>query len=68
VTDRLKPVAWLAAAKAAGLYDEAIALARSSPCAPQTLTRAARDFAEKEPAVSEVSGELAGVPLLQAPV
>jgi hypothetical protein len=40
---------WFAAAKQAGLFDEAIALAQRSPCAPQTLTRAARDFAEKNP-------------------
>jgi hypothetical protein len=37
---------WFAAAKDAGLFDEAIALANRSPCSPQTLTRAARDFAE----------------------
>lgn len=40
---------WFAAAKDAGLFDEAIALAQSSPCAPQTLARAARDFAERNP-------------------
>ncbi len=40
---------WFAAAKDVGLYDEAIALANSSPCAPQTLTRAARDFETKNP-------------------
>ncbi len=40
---------WFAAAKSAGLYDEAIALARQTPCSPQTLTRAARDFADKNP-------------------
>jgi hypothetical protein len=40
---------WFAAAKDAGLLDEAIALARRSPCAPQTLTRAARDFADENP-------------------
>jgi hypothetical protein len=41
---------WFAAAKSAGLYDEAIALARSTPCDPKTLSRAARDFREKQPA------------------
>ena len=41
---------WFAAAKDAGLYDEALALARRTPCDPKTLTRAARDFVEKEPA------------------
>ncbi len=40
---------WFAAAKSAGLFDEAIALAKRTPCSPQTLTRAARDFAEKNP-------------------
>ena len=40
---------WFAAAKDAGLFDEAIALANRTPCSPQTLTRAARDFQEKNP-------------------
>jgi len=40
---------WFAAAKNAKLFDEAIALARRTPCSPQTLTRAARDFEEKNP-------------------
>ncbi|MEW6743714.1 MAG: hypothetical protein AB1486_13240 [Planctomycetota bacterium] len=40
---------WFAAAKDLGLYSEAIALARQSPCDPRTLTRAARDFADSEP-------------------
>lgn len=40
---------WFAAAKSEKLFDEAIALAMRSPCAPQTLTRAARDFAETNP-------------------
>ena len=35
---------WFAAAKEAGLYDEALALARRTPCDPKTLARAARDF------------------------
>jgi hypothetical protein len=39
----------VAAAKDAALFDEAAALANRSPCSPQTLTRAARDFAEKNP-------------------
>ena len=47
---------WFAAAKSAGLYDEALALARSSPCDPKTLTRAARDFAAKNPAFAVGSG------------
>ena len=40
---------WFAAAKSVKLYDEAIALAFRSPCSPQTLTLAARDFATKRP-------------------
>ncbi len=40
---------WFAAAKSAGLYDEAIALANRTPCDPKTLTRAARDLHEKAP-------------------
>ncbi len=40
---------WFAAAKNSKLFDEAVALANRTPCSPQTLTRAARDFAEKNP-------------------
>ena len=40
---------WFAAAKSVGLYGEAIELANQTPCDPKTLTRAARDMAEKEP-------------------
>ena len=40
---------WFAAAKDVKLFDEAIALANRTPCSPQTLTRAARDFEEKNP-------------------
>lgn len=40
---------WFAAAKDAKLFDEAIAFANRTPCSPQTLTRAARDFEEKKP-------------------
>ena len=47
---------WFAAAKSAGLFDEAIALANRTPCAPQTLTRAARDFAETNPAFAIEAG------------
>jgi hypothetical protein len=47
---------WFAAAKDAGLLDEAIALARKSPCAPQTLTRAARDFADSNPGFALEAG------------
>jgi hypothetical protein len=47
---------WFAAAKSAELFDEAIALANRTPCAPQTLTRAARDFAEKNPPFAVEAG------------
>jgi len=47
---------WFAAAKSAGLFDEAVELARHSPCSPQTLTRAARDFGEKNPAFAIEAG------------
>ncbi|MHC4956676.1 MAG: hypothetical protein ACYTGZ_22790, partial [Planctomycetota bacterium] len=40
---------WFAAAKSAGLFEEALALANRSPCSPQTLARAARDYAEDNP-------------------
>ena len=50
---------WFAAAKDAGLYDEALALAGRSPCDPKTLTRAARDYAEKQPAFAVGAGVLA---------
>ena len=47
---------WFAAAKSAGLYDEAIKLANRTPCDPKTLTRAARDMAEKEPLFAVEAG------------
>ncbi|MEE8409739.1 MAG: hypothetical protein V3T05_09055 [Myxococcota bacterium] len=47
---------WFAAAKSAKLFDEAIALAQRTPCSPQTLTRAARDFAEKNPTFAIEAG------------
>jgi len=50
---------WFAAAKDAGLYDEALALAGRSPCDPRTLTRAARDFLDAEPRFSFEVGLLA---------
>jgi hypothetical protein len=40
---------WFVAAKSAGLLAEAAELARTSPCDPKTLTRAARDFAASKP-------------------
>jgi hypothetical protein len=47
---------WFAAAKDAGLFDMAIELATRSPTDPRTLTRAARDFAEKQPDFALTSG------------
>jgi tetratricopeptide (TPR) repeat protein len=47
---------WFAAAKDAKLFNEAVGLANRSPCAPQTLIRAARDFAEKNPRFAVESG------------
>jgi hypothetical protein len=49
---------WFAAAKEAGLFDEALDLASRSPCDPKTLARAARDFAEKQPAFALGAGVL----------
>jgi hypothetical protein len=40
---------WFAAAKSAGLFDEAVELANQTPCDPKTLTRAARDMKEANP-------------------
>lgn len=53
------PREWFAAAKGAGLLDEAIALARTAPADPNTLARAARDMAEKHPAFAVEAGLLA---------
>lgn len=50
---------WFAAAKEAGLYDEAIALASRAPCDPRTLVRAARDFAQEQPAFAVSAGLVA---------
>ncbi len=50
---------WFAAAKDAGLFDEALALARRSPCDPKTLTRAARDHIDDQPAFALAAGLLA---------
>lgn len=50
---------WFAAAKEAGLYEVALALASRTPCDTRTLTRAARDLAEKQPAFAVGAGLLA---------
>ncbi len=47
---------WFAAAKDAGLFDAAIELATRSPTDPRTLTRAARDYAERQPAFALAAG------------
>ncbi len=47
---------WFAAAKDAKLFEKAIALANLTPCSPQTLTRAARDFAETNPTFALEAG------------
>ena len=47
---------WFAAAKSAKHFDEAIRLANRTPCAPQTLTRAARDFVVANPAFAIEAG------------
>jgi len=50
---------WFAAAKDAGLHDDALALARHSPCDPRTLARAVRDHVETYPAFAIGAGLLA---------
>jgi hypothetical protein len=50
---------WFAAAKDAGLYEEALELASASPCDPRTLTRAARDLGATQPAFALGAGLLA---------
>jgi len=47
---------WFVAAKSAGLLAEALELARTSPCDPRTLTRAARDFAASKPEFARAVG------------
>jgi hypothetical protein len=47
---------WFAAAKDAKLFGKAIALANLTPCSPQTLTRAARDFANTNPTFALEAG------------
>jgi len=50
---------WFAAAKDAGLYEEALLLAGRTPCDPKTLSTAARDHAVTEPAFAVGAGMLA---------
>jgi len=50
---------WFAAAKEAGLFDEALTLAGRTPCDPRTLARSARDYAESQPDFAVGAGLLA---------
>ncbi len=50
---------WFAAAKEAGLYEDALALATLTPCDPKTLTRAAGDLADEQPDFALGAGMLA---------
>lgn len=47
---------WFAAAKSAGLYNEAIELANRTHCDPKTLTRAARDMETAKPRFAVEAG------------
>lgn len=47
---------WFAAAKDAGLFDLAISLIQTSPTDPRTLIRAAREFAQRQPAFAMSCG------------
>jgi len=47
---------WFAAAKSAGLYDEAITLANRTPCDPRTLTRAAKEMSATHPSFAVKAG------------
>lgn len=50
---------WFAAAKDAGLYEEALLLASRTPCDPRTLARAARDAGDEQPTFAIGAGLLA---------
>jgi hypothetical protein len=56
---------WFTAAKDLGLYDFAIELARTSPCDPRTLVRAARGHAADRPSFAAEAGYSALVWLVQ---
>ncbi|PQV44145.1 hypothetical protein [Paraburkholderia sp. BL21I4N1] len=47
---------WFAAAKDAGLFDLAVSLIQTSPADPRTLIRAAKEFAQRQPAFAMVCG------------
>jgi hypothetical protein len=50
---------WFAAARHAGLLEDALVLAGKSPCDPKTLTRAALDLLQPQPAFALQAGLLA---------
>jgi len=50
---------WFATARSLGLFDAALDLARQSPTDPRTLTRAARDHRDSEPAFAREAGLIA---------
>ena len=50
---------WFAAAKREGLYAEALELAKTSPCDPRTLIRAAREQVTQRPDFAIAAGLLA---------
>ncbi|MGH9459970.1 MAG: hypothetical protein ACRD1X_02040 [Vicinamibacteria bacterium] len=50
---------WFAAAKEAGLFEQALALASRTPCDPRTLARAARDYSTTQPDFAIGAGLLA---------
>ncbi len=47
---------WFATAKELGFYDAAVQFARTSPCDPRTLARAARDYAADNPVFAVEAG------------
>ena len=47
---------WFASAKSAGMYDQAIALAKKTPCDPRTLTRAAKEASVEHPGFAVEAG------------
>ena len=54
---------WFATARSLGLLDAALELARQSPTDPRTLTRAARDHRDSDPAFAREAGLIALVRL-----
>lgn len=50
---------WFATAKELGFLEEAVNLAKASPCDPRTLTRASRDYLDEDPGFSMCIGLIA---------